>query len=107
MAGCDETLNDVEMYFDRKFLMMSLDCLWVVVVPVSDRQLRMTHLETPSVLLVDTWWWPQWTKIFLTPILVRQIVTITDGHGKDDQCLSSKHVAGDPVVQKGEQCCKG
>lgn len=31
--------------------MVSLDCLWVVVVSVSDRQLSVTHLETPSVSL--------------------------------------------------------
>ncbi len=39
------------MCFNRKRLMVSFDCLWVVVVSVSDRQLPVTHLETPSVSL--------------------------------------------------------
>lgn len=83
------------MCFDRKCLMVSPDCLCIVVVAVSDRQLTVTH-DTHCVIKDLTWCWPRITKIFCAPVSVRQTVWITGDYGKEyNYGLSRKHVAAE------------
>ena len=67
---------------------LSLSCCGLRQTAVCDSS------RTLCDIIGDSCCWPQWTKILLTPIPVRQIVKITDGK-EEDECLSGKHVTAE------------